>query len=246
MTLRDRDTFEVDDLALPDSYPRDLIALIPIRLPLTFVAVQGLTTRTMLRWLDRRRISYASEGPLRRLHGALVARAGLGIIFLDSTDDGPEQQFTAAHEAAHFIEDHLRPRQKALDTFGEIIRPVLDGHRSPTREESVSSILNRVPLGVQVHLMARSRTGAICSWDVEEREQSADRLALELLAPASAAIKLLRRSASPPAAPESDAAVILSKKFDLPLSAAHPYARLLLNRGRPRQKLTERLLGGNR
>jgi hypothetical protein len=243
---RNQDTSEVDDLGLPDSYPRDLIALIPLRLPLTFVAVKGLTTRLMRDWLNRRRISYASEGPLRRLHGALVARAGHGIVFVDSTDDRAEQQFTAAHETAHFIEDHVRPRQRALNTFGELIRPVLDGHRAPTREESVSSVLNRVPLGVQVHLMARSHAGAIGRWDIEEREQRADRLALELLAPATAAVRVLRQSPISPGASESDAAAILSKEFDLPLNAARPYASLLLTRGRPRQKLSERLLGGNR
>jgi hypothetical protein len=241
-----RDAFDVDNLGLPDTYPRDLIALVTLRLPLTFVAIAALTTRVMRDWLNRRRIPYISEGPLCRLHGALVARAGFGIVFVDSTDDRAEQQFTAAHETAHFIEDHVRPRQKALDTFGELIRPVLDGHRAPTREESVSAVLNRVPLGVQVHLMARSRAGAIYSWDVEEREQRADRLALELLAPANAAMKVLRQSAGSPGSPESDAAAILSKQFDLPLSAARPYVRLLRGRGRPRQKLSERLLGGNR
>lgn len=246
MTPRNQDAFKVDDLGLPDAYPRDLIAVIPLRLPLAFVAVEGLTTRLMRDWLNRRRISYASEGPLRRLHGALVARGGRGIVFVDSTDDGAEQQFTAAHETAHFIEDHVRPRQRALDAFGEQIRPVLDGHRAPTREESVSSVLNRVPIGVQVHLMARSHAGAICSWDIEEREQRADRLALELLAPAKAALRVLRQSVSSPRAPEFDAAMILSKEFDLPLSAARPYASLLLHRGRQHQKLSERLLGGDR
>jgi len=243
---RHQDALEVDDLGLPDVYPRDLIAVIPLRLPLTFVAIKQLTTRLMRDWLDRRRITYASEGPPRRLHGALVARAGRGIVFVDSTDEGPEQQLTAAHETAHFIEDHLRPRQRALSAFGELIRPVLDGHRAPSREESVSAVLHRVPLGVQVHLMTRTHAGAISSWDIEEREQRADRLALELLAPAKAALKALRHPARLPGALEVDAAAVLSKEFGVPLSAARPYAGLLLNRGRPRQTLSERLLGADR
>jgi IrrE N-terminal-like domain len=246
MSPRSRDELKVENLALPDAYPRDLIALVPLRLPLTFVAVQGLTTNALQDWLARRRVTYRSEGPPRRLHGALVARAGRGIVFIDCDDDAAEQQFTAAHETAHFIEDHVRPRQKALNTFGDLIRPVIDGQRAPTPEESVSSVLNRVPLGIHVHLMARGRTGTICSWDVEQREQRADRLALELLAPAKAARRLLRQSANPVGDPEVAAATLLSQQFDLPLSAARPYASLLLGGRRARPKLSERLLGGSR
>lgn len=246
MTPRNQEILEDHGLVLPGRFPRDLIALIPIRLPLTFVGFGGLTTRALQDWLNQRRISYVPGGPHRRLHGALVARAGHGIVFLDSADDGAEQQLTAAHEIAHFLEDHVRPRQKALDAFGEVIRPVLDGQRAPTREESVSSVLNRVPLGTHVHLMDRSRKGAICSWDVEAREQRADRLALELLAPAKAALRLLRESAGQSADREASGAALLSQEFDLPLSAARAYVTLLLGKDRPRPKLSERLLGGAR
>lgn len=246
MTPRNQQILEGHGLMLPEAFPRDLIALIPLRLPLTFVAISRLTTRTLRDWLTRRQISYVSSGPDRRLHGALVARAGYGIVFLDSADDAAEQQLTAAHETAHFLEDHVRPRQKALDTFGEVIRPVLDGDRAPTREESVSSVLNRVPLGTHVHLMTRGRTGVICSWDVEEREQRADRLALELLAPAKSALRLLRESAALGGDPETGPAALLSREFHLPLSAARAYTAMLLGRSRPRPKLSERLLGENR
>lgn len=247
MTNRESGQLAGHDLALPEAFPRDLIALIPLRLPLTFVALKGLTTGALRAWLERRQISYVAGVPHRRLHGALVARAGHGIVFIDSTDDADEQQLTAAHETAHFLEDHLRPRQKALETFGDVIRAVLDGQRAPTREEAVSSVLNRVPLGTHVHLMARGRTGAIYSWDVEEREQRADRLALELLAPAKAARSLLREPVGPGGGGgQVDAAARLSQEFHLPLSAARSYATLLLGGNRPRPKLSERLLGGNR
>jgi len=242
--VRPRDR-EIEDhgLVLPGRFPRDLIGLIPLRLPLTFVALGGLTTRTLQDWLTRRRIFDVSGGPPRRLHGALVARAGQGIVFLDSEDDAAEQQLTAAHETAHFLEDHVRPRQKALDAFGEMIRPVLDGQRAPTHEESISSVLNRVPLGVHFHLMDRGQKGAICSWNVEEREQRADRLALELLAPTKTALKLLRESAVQSPDQHASAVALLSQEFGLPLTAARAYATLLLSRSRPRPKLSERLLG---
>jgi hypothetical protein len=38
VSRRHQDALGVDDLGLPDVYPRDLIAVIPLRLPLTFVA----------------------------------------------------------------------------------------------------------------------------------------------------------------------------------------------------------------
>ena len=246
MNTRGQDILQVQELALPDTYPRDLFALIPLRLPLAFVRVRELATNTLQQWLARRRISYRSEGPHRRLHGALVARAGRGVVFIDSSDEAAEQRFTAAHETAHFIEDHMAPRLKALKAFGETIRPVIDGQRAPTPEESVSSVLNRVPLGVRVHLMARGRTGTICSWDVEAREQRADRLALELLAPARAAIQVLRRIGCPDGSIQVDAATALSQHFDLPMSAARVYVTFLLGKARSRPKLSEVLLGGKR
>jgi hypothetical protein len=234
------------ELALPDTYPRDLFALIPLRLPLVFVPVRELTTGALQQWLTRRQIPYKAEGPHRRLHGALVARAGHGVVLIDSSDEAAEQQFTAAHETVHFIEDHVVPRAKALKAFGDTIRPVIDGQRAPTPEESLSSVLNRVPLGVQVHLMARGRTGVICSWEIEEHEQRADRLALELLAPARAAVRVLRQITRPHGSPEIDAATVLSQHFSLPMGAARPYATLLLRRGRSRPTLSEALLGGRR
>lgn len=246
MTSRYQEILKGHGLALPEQFPRNLIALIPLRLPLTFVSLGGLTTRDLGDWLSDRQISYVPVGPHRRLHGALVARAGHGIVFLDAADDAAEQQLTAAHETAHFLEDHVRPRQRAVDAFGEVIRPVLDAQRVPTREESVSAVLNRVPLGTHIHLMSRSEAGAICSWDVEEREQRADRLALELLAPAKAALSLLRASARQSAKHETETTSVLSREFGLPLSAARTYASLLLGASRARPKLSERILGESR
>jgi len=242
-----REALEIGGLDLPNAYPRDLASTVPLQLPLAFVPVMDLTTTTLEEWMGRRRIYYTMDGPLRRLHGALVARAGRGLVFMDSSDDLAEQRFTAAHETAHFIDDHIMPRLKALKAFGEAILPVLDGERPPTPEESVSAVSNRVSLGVQVHLMARGPHGTICSWDVEEREQRADRLALELVAPAKDALRELRRASPPDGVTEVDeAASVLSQRFGLPMSAARPYADLLLGKRRSRPKLSELLLGGNR
>jgi hypothetical protein len=240
------EALEAGGLSLSDTYPRDLLSMVPFHLPVAFISIDELATTNLEKWLAHRRIAYRSDGRPRRLHGALVARAGRGVIFIDSTDNVEEQRFTAAHEIAHFIEDHLMPRLKALKAFGEGILPVLDGRRPPTPEESVSAVLNRVPLGVQVHLMDRGPHGTICSWDVEEREQRADRLALEIVAPAKAALRELRRPGYTAGQAEIDGAPqILSDRFGLPMSAAAPYANLLLGKRRSRPKLSEILVGGS-
>lgn len=241
-----QDTLKISGLSLPNVYPRDLTSIVPLQMPLAFVSIKGLATNILEQWLTSRQIPYRVEGPRRRLHGALAARAGHGVVFIDGTDDIAEQRFTAAHETAHFIQDHLAPRLKALRVFGETIRPVLDGKRPPTPEESVSAVLNRVPLGVQVHLMSRGPNGSICGWDIEEREQRADRLALEMLAPASAVLRKLRHTEFPNAMGEAnETALALSQHFGLPMSAARAYVTLLLDKGRSRPKLSEILLGGN-
>ena len=239
-----QDALKTSGLCLPDMYPRDLVSWIPLNLPVAFVSIDELTTTILEEWLISRRIPYRQDGSCRRLHGALVARAGRGVIFINSKDDVAEQRFTAAHEAAHFIEDHLAPRLKALRTFGEDIRSVLDGERTPTPEESVSAVLNRVPLGVQVHLMDRGCQGAIYSWDVEEREQRADRLAFEIIAPRRAALRELRRGGCSTMKEVAEAARILSDRFGLSVSCAVPYANLLLGKPRSRPKLSEILVGG--
>src|SRR5262245_55476854 len=150
-----QDALQISGLALPNAFPRSPNISVPSQLPLAFVPIEELTTVTLARWLTARRIVYKVDGPSRRLHGALAARGGCGIVFIDSTDSVEEQRFTSAHETAHFIDDDLVPRRIALKVFGEKIRPVLDGKRAPTPGEALSAVLNRAPLGVHVHLMAR-------------------------------------------------------------------------------------------
>jgi len=178
-----------------------------------------------------------------------VANAGGGIVFLDLDDDDAERRFTLAHEVSHFVLDHHLPRLRALAAFGETILPVLDGQRPPTREEALSAALDHVSLGVHVHLMGRGPQGAICDWSVEDAEQRADRLALELLAPACAATQAVRqllgaRSDDPGKAPDQ-AAGILASRFGLPARIARSYFDLLTSRSRVRSTLTDEILGSS-
>jgi len=109
---------------------------------------------------------------------------GHGFLFVDQSDSEAERRFTIAHEIAHFLLDYVTPRQKVLDIFGDSIRPVLDGERTPTRLESIDAMLSKVNFGVYVDMMSRSAEGGIEQGAILHAEDNADRLAFELLAPA--------------------------------------------------------------
>jgi hypothetical protein len=230
-------------------FPRDLVADIAMHLPVSTVLLPHLSTHGVRQWLERHGIQHRVDTFDRLLHGCLVALAGTAIVFIDTDDDEAEARFTLAHEIAHFILDHLLPRLRVLKLFGDRIRPVLDGERVPTPEEMVSAVLERVDLGLHVHLMGRGPDGAVCAWDVEDREQRADRFALELLAPAQYAIAALRNQFG-----EFDdfvgqqvlAAEYIAERFGLPVRVAGSYLRYIVGKRRPRAELSQVLFGGKR
>lgn len=227
-------------------YPRDLASDVAMQLPVSIEVLPKLSSRAVREWLRGRGIEHRVSDVDRPLHGCLVARAGQGIVVLDGDDRDAERRFTLAHEIAHFILDHLLPRIRALKVFGERILPVLDGKRAPSQEEILSAALERVQLGVQVHLMNRGPSGAICTWDVEESEQRADRLALELLAPAHTAVSELRRvlgDADNLGEQDSRAVEYVAKRFGLPGDVAGTYIQLLLGSRRKSLSLTEEIFG---
>nr|WP_226994387.1 ImmA/IrrE family metallo-endopeptidase [Myxococcus hansupus] len=170
----------------------------------------------------------------------MVARAGSALLFHDTGDTEAEQRFTVAHEVAHFVLDHLLPRERALHHFGEGILPVLNGKRRANLDEKVSSVLGQVPLGVQIKLMDRNPTGHILSGAVAEAERRADRLALEILAPATHARQLLQ------SVPANEGAALLSRYFGLPEEKARGYLRTLRPHKRPQPFSIIQFLGEER
>jgi IrrE N-terminal-like domain len=210
----------------PSAFPRNLADEIPLWLPVTLVSLPHLTSDAVRDWLARRGIRHPVSSTQRRLHGCMMARAGCAVLFHDSEDTDREQRFTLAHEVAHFVLDHLLPRARALRAFGEAIRPVLDGRRRRRIEEALSSVLDRIPIGVQVKLMDRSPSGFIQAGVVAESERRADRLALELLAPAEFARPVLKDT------PGAEGEALLAFCFGLPEELARTYARMLLRRER--------------
>jgi len=239
------DALQATALPTVSQFPRDLATDVVLHLPITIELVPGLTSHSVRGWLRARGINHEVSDEDRALHGCVVARGGQAVAFLDAGDEEAEQRFTLGHEIAHFLLDHLLPRRRALRIFGEQILPLLDGERPATRDEMLSAALEQVRLGVQVHLMGRGIHRAVCAWEIEESEQRADRLALELLAPVRAATSALRRllgSAEDLAVHEKRAADHFATQFGLPAQVASSYVRLLLGRRR-RASLSEEIFG---
>jgi hypothetical protein len=214
------------------AFPRNVWRDIEAALPLSLVEIPYLTSASVTAWLDARGVRCELHGPSRPLHGCLVARAGTGFVFLNGDDPVDVQRFTVAHEGAHFIADHLLPRVDALAAFGEQIRPVIDGVRQPTPGESLRSVLARVPLGMQTHLMTRGPMGHIQCWSVENAEQRADRLALEIVAPRRAVLETIRSAQHDAAQVEPATIDLVAATYGLPRSIAAACTTSALSVGR--------------
>ena len=210
-------------------YPCDIKMAITLTMPLELYAIAGLCVSDVLDWTRKVRISYHMPGRNRRLHGCLLADRDRGTIFYDVQDSEDEQRFTLAHELAHFLLDYQAPRQRAVAILGMSILPVLDGDRPPTVAERVHAVLSTVPLGTMSHFMERPDDGlpATIVIDIEDR---ADRLALELLAPASSLHEMMSLSTTPRGFDRR--LLFLTQQlrvlYGLPATAASSYARYIL------------------
>lgn len=218
-------------------FPRDLAAEVPLLLPVTVVPLPHLDSKAVQDWLQRRGRHHPVADVSRRFRGCMVAWRGFGVLFHDSEEGEHERRFTLAHEVAHFVLDHWLPRKRAVRVFGEEILAVLDGLRAPTPEESLTALFERVPLEVQVKLMGRSPSGLFSNATVAESERRADRLALELLAPAALAIPLVRDVS------EEEGVRQVMDHFGLPGEAARTYVWMLRRRLRLPRFSIQRFLG---
>lgn len=166
-------------------YPCDMLSAITFTFPLEVYAIPQLRVSHIKEWTSRNGVAYSIRGRnRRRLHGCLLAYHGKGVIFYDTDDPLDEQRITLAHELGHYLVDYDAPRKRAASILGPTILPVLDGDRVPTSTERLHAVLSAVHLGAMCHVMERPDEGLPSNFvlDIEDR---ADRLALELLAPAS-------------------------------------------------------------
>lgn len=216
-----------------ETFPRSLEQAIAWVLPIAVVKLPRLRTMDVSAWLQQRGISFPHRSMDRSLRACLVARKGMGIIFIDGCDSDDERRFSLAHEAAHFICDYLEPRRLVFDTLGEAGLEILDGLRDATIEERLGGLLRGAHLGTFARLMERDSNGDAGQTAILEAEDRADLLALELLAPHKVVLKRLSTQSDSLAVDSIQR--LLACEFGLPRTAAQSYARILsANRRKPR------------
>lgn len=175
-----------------EEFPRRLEGSIAIAMPLSVVALPTLTVAQIEGWLRRRQVQCPINVADRRLSACVIAQGGHGIIFVDGSDPVDERRFSIAHDTGHFLADYWLPRISALREFGDEIEPVLDGFRPPTPQERLGGLVMGMPLPSFSSLMERGEDGLAKCDKTVAREDIADQVALELLAPRPDIKKLCR------------------------------------------------------
>jgi hypothetical protein len=221
----------------PEPFPRNLERPILWALPLAVLKLPRLWVSDAEVWLQRRGIPFRLGCADRPLRGCLIAYGGRGCVLLDGADPEEERRFSLAHEAAHFLLDYLQPREQAVAQLGAAILEVFDGLRGPTVDERVDAVLGHASIGVHTHLMERQPDGVLGCGRIAGAESQADRLAVELLAPAAEVQRRVARI-GPPSSFQGgvDLTVdVLTSDFGLPAVVAGPYAKLIIRswRGGP-------------
>lgn len=214
----------------PEPFPRDLERPILWALPLAVLKLPRLWVSDVEAWLQRRGIAFQLDCADRPLRGCLVAYGGRGCVLLDGADPEDERRFSLAHEAAHFLLDYLQPRERAVARLGAAILEVFDGLRRPTVDERVDAVLGQASIGIHTHLMERQPDGAFGYGRIVGAESRADRLALELLAPAAEVQRRVTRFQQPSSFQGGIELVVqvLTNDFGLPAAVAWPYAKLIM------------------
>ncbi len=185
-------------------------------------------------WLAAARVAGFGDAHVagRKLRACMVARNGWGVIFLDAADGADERRYSLAHELAHFLMDYWWPRERVIAALGPGVAPALDGLRPATAEERLNALFAGVKVGGQEHLMERGPDESIVSARVLAAEDAADRLALELLAPAEEARRRIGNAGA-------EAGEVLRAAFGLPQAAARAYGAFLRESGRKEQSMRE-------
>jgi hypothetical protein len=163
--------------------PCDLSHAAQLIFPINITSFPKLALTPVKAWFESRNIPLPIQQDCRKLCACLVAYEGMGMVFLDGTDPEDERRFSLAHELAHFILDYHLVRLEAVERLGDGITEVLDGKRKASIEERLDGIFAGIDVGPFVHTMHRTKNGKIPTDIIQQSENMADTLALELVAP---------------------------------------------------------------
>lgn len=182
--------------------------------------VDGLTARAAAM-----RAGWDGEVVDRALRGCIVVNpAGVGIL-VEAGDDEAQKRFTVAHEAAHYILEVRRHRERAADGMGGDFDGVLYGLREATETERIDAWLHDVRSEAISDFMGRAPGGGYGCARTMDAECAADDLALEILAPLSDMRDALASLGRMGFVESLDAARrIAEKRYGLPGDIAEMYA----------------------
>jgi hypothetical protein len=200
--------------------PRDLQLPILLNLPLAIVEIEGLSITSLRDWLLDHRLPDLTTDTDRPLRGCLAAFGGVGVIFVDQSDEASQRRLTLAHEASHFVVDYLMPRDRVISRRPDLL-DVLDGERQPTDSEHFGALLSDVPIGFHAHLLERDVRGGHLTSVTSGVEDRAERMALELLAPLEEVLAASR------IASDTEVVSLLVSQYGLPAGVAARYASLV-------------------
>lgn len=171
------------------SAPYDIYGAVNLALPVDIVSLSNLSVKNIEKWLAQRKIVINIGLEDRFLHGFILVSRGNGFIFVNGTDPEEERRYTVAHEISHFLLDYRLPRENAVKKLGPGILDVIDGRRDATILERIDGALYAVLAKPYTHLLEKLGDGSYENWDVQQAENDADDLAIELLAPRSEVTK---------------------------------------------------------
>ena len=222
----------------PPPSPRDLDYVIHCFRPsVSLVPLSNLNIQAIRQWLSRTGHSLELDARERPLNGCLVADHGAAFLFVRAGLPAEDHRMIVAHEFAHYLADYEQPRNRACRRVGPALLSIFDGDRPASAAEDIEASLAGIDLKPHVHYMERSADG---TWSeaVNQVEQTANDLALELIAPWRTVQETMQSGAD-----EAEWVETLRTQFGLPASWAEPYADRLLQHTRGTRPFSEALLG---
>jgi hypothetical protein len=218
-----------------EPFPRSLEGAATWGLPVAVVKLPRLWIADIQRELHRYGITWAAPTGPTCLRGFMLAFGGKGFLFINGSDPPDEQRYSLAHEIAHFLVDYYLPRLQAIEQLGAEIISVLDGEREPTLRERVHAALSAATIGTYEHIARREQLST------PVREDAADAVAVELLAPSSAIWPRVRSWVGKTSMETARRRLreLLGHEFGLPTFAAVGVADFLVARWRTRPPFSE-------
>lgn len=213
----------------PPAYPADIGYAVTCALEVGIRPIAGLTTSIAIHYLRRFGISCPGGVDERDLYGCIAIGPSGGLVLVEEDDDESQRRFTVAHEASHYILEVRRHHRRAARRMGDDYVGVLYGRREATPTERIDAWLNDVRSSAITHFMDRGSNGGYSCGNTLEAECSADRLALEILAPRAEMVRAVLDRRKLPFRDVDDAVRRLAEqRFGLPAEVAGPYASRLV------------------